>query len=220
MQSTIEGQPSFGYLNIDLDPGENIVAENDAMSSMSARMNLKAKMNGGFFAAIAKKFLGGETFFVNSFTNDTDGAERVTLTRPSPGDLREHKLDGKPLYLQKTAFLARTDGVKIVLKWAGFRSTLAKEGLFRLMATGSGTLWYGAYGGILERNVDGELIVDGGHLVAYDRTIKMKIKMAGGLFSSLFGGEGLVTHLSGTGKVFIQTRSLSGLAGWLNPRFR
>ena len=220
MKSTIEGQPAFGYLNIDLSPGEGVIAENDAMSSMSAKIDLKAKMNGGFFSAFAKKFFGGETFFVNRFSNPSEREQRLTLARPAPGSLREHVLDGGALYLQKKAFLARTDGVKLRVKWAGFRSAVAKEGLFRIMVTGEGTIWYGAFGGILERNIDGELIVDSGHIVAYDRNIKLRIKKAGGIFSSLFGGEGLVARLRGTGKVYIQTRSLSGLASWLNPRFR
>ncbi len=220
MKTTIEGAPSFAYLHVDLQPGEAVVAENDAMSSMSAKIELKATMNGGFFSALAMKFLGGETFFVNRFRNPSDTEQRVTLARSTPGDVREHVMDGHALYLQKTAFLARTDGVKLKVRWAGFRSAFAKEGLFRLMATGSGRLWYGAYGGILERTVDGELVVDGGHLVAYQKGIKMKIGKAGGLFSSFFGGEGFVTRLRGKGAVYIQTRSLSGLAAWLNPRFR
>ena len=220
MKTTIRGMPAFGYLDVDLESGERIIAENDAMSSMSAKIELKAKMNGGFFSALAMKFLGGETFYVNCFRNDSGQAQRLTLVRPAPGAVREHKLDGDPLYLQKNAFLARTEGVKIKVKWAGFRSAFAKEGLFRLMATGKGTLWYGAYGDILERPVDGQLIVDTGHLVAYPKGIKMRIKMAGGVFSSLFGGEGYVTLLKGNGKAYIQTRSLSGLSSWLNPRFR
>ena len=220
MNSTIEGTPAFGHLHVDLQPGEAIIAENDAMSSMSARIELRAKMNGSFFSALAKKFLGGETFFVNRFNNPTDADQRVTLVRPTPGDLREHAMGGDVLYLQKTAFLARTDGVKLKVKWAGFRSAFAKEGLFRLMAAGNGRLWYGAYGGILERTVDGTLIVDGGHLVAYQKGVKMQIGKAGGLFSSMFSGEGFVNRLRGNGTVYIQTRSLSGLASWLNPRFR
>ena len=37
-------------------------------------------------------------------------------------------------------------------------------------------------------------------------------------FSSFFGGEGFVTRMEGKGKIIIQTRSLSGLADWINPR--
>ena len=220
MQSTIEGAPAFGYVHVDLEPGESVFAENDAMSSMSSKIDLKAIMNDGFFSALGQKFFGGESFFINRFTNSASSAQRVTLVRSTPGDLQERELTGESLYLQKTAFLARTEGVDIKVKWAGFRSAFAKEGLFRLMATGTGRLWYGAYGGILERQVEGELVVDSGHLVAFEKGITMKIAKAGGFFSSLFGGEGFVSRLRGKGTIYIQTRSITGLASWLNPRFR
>ena len=86
------------------------------------------------------------------------------------------------------------------------------------MVSGTGTLWYGAYGGLLEKEIDGQYIVDTSHLVAYEPEMKLKIQLAGGVFSSFFGGEGLVTRVEGKGKIVIQTRSLSGLAGWLNPK--
>ena len=83
---------------------------------------------------------------------------------------------------------------------------------------GSVTLWYGAYGALLDKEIDGEYIVDNSHLVAYEPGIKLRLQLAGGIFSSLFGGEGLVTRVSGKGRVVIQTRSLSGLTGWINPK--
>ncbi|MCH2155348.1 MAG: AIM24 family protein [Opitutales bacterium] len=79
-------------------------------------------------------------------------------------------------------------------------------------------LWFGAYGGIVEKELDGEYIVDTAHLVAYDESVKIRLQWAGGLLSSIFGGEGLVTRLEGKGRIWIQTRSLSGLVGWLNPK--
>ena len=91
-------------------------------------------------------------------------------------------------------------------------------GLFRLVLSGTGTVWFGAYGGIMEKQVQGEYIVDTNHLVAYEPGLKMKLQLSGGIFSSIFSGEGLVTRLEGKGKAYIQTRSLSGLAGWINPR--
>ena len=59
MKTTIEGGSAFAYINVDLDPGETVVAESDAMSSMAADLDMVAKLNGGFFGAIFKKFLGG-----------------------------------------------------------------------------------------------------------------------------------------------------------------
>jgi len=104
------------------------------------------------------------------------------------------------------------------MRWAGLVSGIAREGFFKLTVSGTGTLWYGAYGEMLERQVEGEYIVDTSHLVAYEPQMKLKLQLAGGIFSSLFGGEGFVTRVEGKGKIVIQTRSLSGLANWLNPR--
>ena len=115
-------------------------------------------------------------------------------------------------------YVASTPGLKLGLRWAGFASWIGKEGLFKLVVSGGGTLWYGAYGGLLEKDIDGEYIVDTSHLVAYEPQMKLKIRLAGGIFSSFFGGEGLVTRVEGKGKIVIQTRSLDGLKGWLNPK--
>jgi uncharacterized protein (TIGR00266 family) len=127
-------------------------------------------------------------------------------------------LNGNSFCLQPGAFLACTPEVKIGLRWAGFTSLIAREGLFKLEVSGTGKVWYGAYGELLEREIDGEHIVDSGHLVGYEPQMQLKLQLAGGIFSSLFGGEGLVTRVEGKGKIIIQTRSLTGLAGWLNPK--
>ena len=218
MQATIEGGPAFAFINVDLNPGETVVAESDAMSSMDADLDMDAKFNGGFFSGILKKFFGGESLFVNHFTNKTSDVRRVTLVQATPGNIREVQLGGGTICLQPGAYVASTPELKLKARWAGFKSWFAKEGLFKLTVSGTGTLWYGAYGELLEKQVDGEYIVDTAHLVAYEPHMKLKIQLAGGLFSSLFSGEGFVTRIEGQGKITIQTRSLSGLAGWLNPR--
>jgi uncharacterized protein (AIM24 family) len=38
------------------------------------------------------------------------------------------------------------------------------------------------------------------------------------LFASFFSGEGFVTRVEGKGKIVLQSRSMDGLAGWLNPK--
>ena len=68
MQTSIEGGSAFAYINVDLEPGESVIAESDAMSSMSSDLSMDAKFNGGFFSGLAKAYLGGESLFVNHFT--------------------------------------------------------------------------------------------------------------------------------------------------------
>ncbi|HEX4937376.1 MAG TPA: TIGR00266 family protein [Candidatus Kapabacteria bacterium] len=218
MKAEIKGGPAFAYMDVELAPGDTITTESNAMSSMDASLELRSRFNGGFFIALLRKFLGGETLFINDFSNPTEQPRRLTLVQPTPGDVRCIELNGNTLYLQPGAFLACTPGVKIGVVFAGFISWLAREGLFRIAVSGNGKVWYGAFGALLEKEIDGEYIVDTSHLVSYEPGIKLKLQLAGGIFSSLFGGEGLVTRVVGKGKIVIQTRSISGITGWINPR--
>jgi uncharacterized protein (TIGR00266 family) len=214
----IDGKPAFGHLKVLLEPGESIVAESGAMASMHSKMNMKAKLNGGLFKGIVRKVLGGESLFVNHFTNKTKEDQKLTLTQDTPGDMIEYVLTGDKLFLQPGAYIASEPSVKLSVKWAGLHSLIAKEGLFKLQVEGDGRVWIGAFGAILPRNVEGSLIVDTAHLVAYTPNLKLKTKLSGSLISSLTSGEGLVTNVQGDGKVWLQSRSLNGLVDWMNPR--
>jgi uncharacterized protein (TIGR00266 family) len=219
MKTEIKGSQAFSYIEVELEPNETIISESDAMSSMDAELDLTAHLNGGFFKGLLRKYLGGESLFINHFTNNTNKPRRMTLVQGTPGEIQQRTINNDEFYLQPSAFVACTPGVKMTLEWAGFVSLIAREGLFRLKVSGSGDLFYGAYGALLEREIDGEYIVDTSHLVAYEPGIKLKLQLAGGIFSSFFGGEGLVTRVEGKGKIIIQSRSISGLAGWMNPKF-
>jgi len=218
MNAKINGAPAFAYIEVDLGPGETIVAESDAMASMASELELVAKLNGGFLPAVAKKLLGGESLFVNHFTNPSDATKRLTLVQKTPGDIRQVELSGGSLCLQPGAYIASTPGLDLGLRYAGISSLIGGEGLFKLEVSGSGTLWYGAYGGLIDKQVRGEYIVDSSHLVAYEPQLKLRTQLAGGLFGSFFGGEGLVMRIEGEGKIVMQTRSLTGFASWLNPK--
>jgi uncharacterized protein (TIGR00266 family) len=214
MHIEIRNRPSFANLWVRLVRGERIVAESGSMASMSHAITLKTRWNGGFFAAILRRLFGGETLFLNEFTTEDQGD--LVLTQTTPGDIECVVLKGQALYLQPGAFLACDPGVEFGLGYAGLRSLLAREGLFRLRMSGHGRVWFGAYGGIIEKELAGEYVVDSGHLLAYEPTVQLRLGMAGSFFSSLFGGEGLVLRLRGPGRVYLQTRSLHGLAAWVN----
>jgi uncharacterized protein (TIGR00266 family) len=219
MKVQIKGGEAFSYVEVELAPGDSLTTESDAMSSMDAAIDLTAHFNGGFIQGLLRKYLGGESLFISRFTNNTQQPRKLTVVQPTPGQITCRELKGETFYMQPGAFLACEEGVKLGLSFAGFTSFIAREGLFRMAVSGEGRVWFGAYGALLEQEIDGEYIVDTSHLVAYESDIKLNLQLAGGLFSSIFGGEGLVTRVSGKGKIIIQTRSLSGLASWLNPKF-
>ncbi len=219
MNYEIKGGSSFSYLEAELAPQEEIITESGAMASMGCGIDLKSRMNGGFLQGLLIKFLGKESFFINSFKNQNNSGQKLIISKNTPGEITYNKLNNEDLYIQPGAFIAATPGIKFKLKWAGFASFFAREGLFRIKISGTGIVWYGAYGAIVEKEIDGDYLIDTGHLLSYPKGMSLKLQLAGGIFSSLFGGEGFVLRLSGKGTIKLQTRSLGGLAGWLNPRF-
>ena len=73
---------------------------------------------------------------------------------------------------------------------------------------------------IVERDLDGELTVDTGHVVAWEPSLDYSIEGMGGLKQTFFSGEGLVMRFAGAGKIWLQTRTLGETAGWITPYLR
>lgn len=218
MRYEIRYKPAFATLFLTLDPGERVTAEAGAMVSMASQLSMTTQFSGGLISALLKKFLGGETLFVNEFTNTTQQPLDLVLSQTTIGDIVSVELNGNEICFQPGAYIAHTPGVHIGVQWAGFSSWISGEGLFKLKLSGKGLVFFGGYGGLTQRRVDGEYIVDSGHLVAYDPGIKMRVGLAGGLVGSVTSGEGLVNRLSGQGRIYLQSRSTDGLIRFVRPK--
>ncbi len=202
-----------------LAPQTQIIAESGAMASQDSQLHVKTELNGDLVSAVLLKFFGGESFFINFFQNPDTQPRTVYLSQTTPGEIIEREINNEILCIQPGSFIARTLGIRTRVKWAGIASFFAGEGLFRLEISGQGKIWYGCYGAVIEKTIEGDYIVDSGHLLSYPADMKLSLKVAGGLFSSLLTREGFVLRLQGRGKILLQTRSIKGLADWLNPRF-
>ena len=220
MHCEIRYQPAFAAMFVTLEPGESIVAEAGAMISMDGNLSINTRFSGGLFSGLIKKYFGGESLFVNQFTNQTNQPLNLVLSQGIIGDIQEVDLDDGSICLQPGAYIASTPNVKMGVRWAGFASWFAGEGLLKLKIRGKGKAWFGAYGGISTKRIDGEFIVDNNHLVAYELGIRMKIGLSGGLVSSFTSGEGLVNRLNGQGIIYLQSRSIDGLVKYLRPKIR
>lgn len=213
MQVELQHKPAFATIKAHLEADDVLIAESDAMASMSAGVGIKPKLNGGFVRGIARKFLTSESMFVNHFS----GPGELTLSQATPGDIVEMTLNDTAIFLQPGAFIACEPALNMALGWAGVRSWFGGEGLFRLQVKGTGRVWFGAYGAVIERELgDDEYVVDTSHLLAYEPSVSMRVGMAGGIFSSFFSGEGFVSRMRGPGRIYMQNRSMSGLAAWTN----
>lgn len=213
------GSESFRMLKVSLAPNQVMIVEPGAMASMQTQLQVHTFINQGFLQALLLKFLGSESFFINFYKNTDSQHRELYLSQSTPGEIIERTLNNESLYIQAGSLIARTANVKPKVVWAGIASWLTGEGLFRLMLTGQGKIWYGCYGAVIEKEIVGDYIVDSGHLLSYPTDMKLSLKLAGSLFSSIVSGEGMVLKLTGNGKVQLQTRSIKGFAQWLNPKF-
>ncbi len=219
MKATILYKPAFSIAQVSMEPNESLVAETGAMVSMSSDMSIDTNMKGGLLKSLTRSVLGGESFFINTFHASSKGGELV-LAPTLPGDVFTMDLSGETYLVQSGSFLASSEGVMTDTKWGGARTFFGGEGLIMLRCSGSGTLILSSYGAIHEVSIAAgqSYTVDTGHLVAFNESIGFKVRMVGGVKSTILGGEGLVVDLTGPGKILMQTRSVSAFMAWLTPR--
>ena len=173
---------------------------------------------GSLPVALVRKLFGGESLFVGEYGGPNGG--ELCLSPALPGSVLSEDLNSSELFMTAGSFLACTPGVEIKPKFGGLKAFFTGEGAVLLLASGTGKLFMNAYGGVIEKQVDGEITVDTGHLVAWEPTLDYRIGGMGGLKSTLFSGEGLTMKFSGKGRLFLQTRHLSGTSSWLLPFLR
>jgi len=228
LRHAITHGPSFAMLRVDLAPGQTVVSEAGAMVARHQHVGMQVKLNAGrgagffaklkaLFVALLRRMIGGETFFVNHFTAAGQQGS-VWLAPALSGQVVHRRMNGELLILSTGAYLAHSGEVDLKLKFGGLRGMLAKEGAFFLAISGHGELWFTSYGGVETIDVNGSYIIDNGHLVGYEGNLTFGIRTAGGgLMGFAASGEGLVCEFKGQGRVYIQTRNLQSLVGWLSP---
>jgi uncharacterized protein (TIGR00266 family) len=214
----LQGNPDYGDLVVRLDAGDSIFAMSGAMTRMSSHLDVQGRLIGGFFRALLRKLLGRTSLFIAEYRAAQPGM--VALSATLPGTVLQRRLDGGSLYLAAGAFLACSPGVHLQARFGGIKAFFSGQGAFFLECSGSGDVFYSAYGGVIEKTVDGSFTVDTGHLLAWEPTLDYHIGGMGGIKQTLFSGEGLVMKFTGKGKIYLQTRNLAGLAGWLAPYCR
>ena len=85
----------------------------------------------------------------------------------------------------------------------------------------SGKLVINSFGAIFPIDIDGEYVVDTGHIVAFDETLDYSLSKAGKSWvSSFLGGEGFVCRFKGTGSVWCQSHNSPGFGKRIGPMLK
>ncbi|MEW6708345.1 MAG: TIGR00266 family protein [Candidatus Riflebacteria bacterium] len=217
------------FVEIELDPGESVVAEAGAMIFMDSTISMEtilgdgSEEQSGFWGKLAgagKRLLTGESLFMTVFTNKGGGKSKVAFGGPFPGkiiaiDLRD--VNGK-LVCQKDSFLCGAKGVSVGIelqKKIGM-GLFGGEGFIMQKLEGDGLVFCHAGGSIYTRDLAaGEVIkVDTGCIVAHQSGVSCDIEMVKGIKNMFFGGEGMfLATMKGPGRIWLQSLPFSRLAG-------
>ena len=111
-------------VEVELDPGETVIAEAGAMNYMEEGIEFEAKMGDGsqpdkgFFGKLldaGKRTLTGESVFMTHFTHRGAGKKRVAFAAPYPGHILPINLSevGNEIFCQKDAFLCAALGTEV-----------------------------------------------------------------------------------------------------------
>ena len=218
-------------VEIELDPGESVVAEAGAMNYMDACIQMETifgdgsgadanKGLGGKLLSAGKRAITGEGLFMTVFKNgDPVKKAKIAFASPYPGKIIPVDLDtfDRTLICQKSAFLCAAKGVNIGIhlqKKLG-AGLFGGEGFIMQRLTGDGIVFLNAGGTIIKKSLGpGEVIkLDTGCLVAMSETVDYDVALQNNIKNGLLGGEGLfLATLTGPGEVWMQSLPFSRMA--------
>jgi uncharacterized protein (TIGR00266 family) len=214
-------------IEVELDPGETVIAEAGSMNYMQQGIRFETKMGDGSnpksgfwdkMKQVGKRMFTGESLFMTHFTNHGAGKQSVAFAAPYPGKIIPLELSefNGEIFCQKDAFLCAAMGTKVGIAFAQRLGVglFGGEGFILQRLNGDGRAFIHVGGTVVKKELRGEtLLVDTGCLAAFSQGIDYNIQRAGNLKSMIFGGEGLfVATLSGHGTVWLQSLPFARLA--------
>ena len=222
MNVEISQRPSNTVAKVTLEAGESLTTEAGSMVAMSGNLSIETttyKKGQGSIVKSLKRMFTGESFFLNHYSARQRGD--VYLSQKLPGDIVLHQLKGQQLIVQAGSFLAAQSSIDIDTGWQGFKGLLSGEWLFWLKINGHGELLLSSFGEIYEIDVEDEYVVDTGHIVAFEESLKFEISKAGSSWiNSFLGGEGLTCRFKGRGKLYCQSHNPSEFGRSLRPHLK
>ncbi len=225
MNIEFEYRPGSTAVKITLDAQESITAEGGAMIAMSPNMDIqtttqKNKGGGGGLLSGVKRMFAQESFFFNHFTAK-DHSGTIYLGTSLPGDMINLELTGKKIFVQGGSYVASSADVHMETRWQGAKNLLSGESLFWIELSGHGNAIINAFGVIYPIDIDGEYIIDTGHIVAYEEGLNFTLSKAGSSWmSSILGGEGIVCLFKGKGRIWCQSHSSNTFGQQITPHLK
>ncbi len=224
MKHTISGT-TMPVLQIQLDPGERIIAEPGEFSWMTENIQLHTTTQSagafGLFSVLGRAMAGGGLFMTEY--SPMGGPGMVAFAAKVPGTIHEVEVEyGHSYMIHKHGFLCATDGVQLSI---GFQRGLG-AGLFggngfilqRLTGRCTAFVELGGECVVYDLPPGQSIMVHPGHIGMFQESVGFDITFMRGIRNVLFGGDGLfIGRLTGPGKVWLQSMTVPGLAHAVAP---
>jgi uncharacterized protein (TIGR00266 family) len=224
MKHTISGT-TMPVLQIQLDPGEKIVAEPGEFSWMTDNIQLHTTTQAagarGMFSVLGRAMSGGGLFMTEY--SAAGGPGMVAFSAKVPGTIHEVAVaPGHSYMIHKHGFLCATDGVQLSIGFQrGLGAGLFGGNGFILQKLAGPCTAYVELGGecVTYDLAPGQtMLVHPGHIGMFQDTVNFDITMMRGIRNVIFGGDGLVIgRLTGPGKIWLQSLTVPGLAHAVEP---
>ena len=224
MQHTITGT-TMPVLQIQLDPGDKIVAEPGEFSWMTENIQLNTTTAAagarGLFGVLGRDLSGGGLFMTEYAAVGTPGM--IAFAAKVPGTIQEIQIPpGHSYMIHKHGFLCATEGVQLAI---GFQKGLGSglfggNGFILQRVTGPGTAFVELGGECVTYDLrpGDSILVHPGHVGMFQDSVNFDITMMRGIRNAFFGGDGLfLARLTGPGKVWLQSMTVPGLAHAIAP---
>jgi uncharacterized protein (TIGR00266 family) len=212
---------SFPVVVCQLENGERMITEKGSMVWMSPNMDMQT--TGGGLGKLFSKVLTGERMFQNVYT--ARGAGMIAFCSSFPGQIKSVQIGpGNEMILQKSAFLAATEGVELSIHFNRRLGTglFGGEGFVMQRLSGNGVAFVEIDGELVEYELKSgqQIVVNTGNVAGFSPGVQMEIRQVPGLKNMVFGGEGIFhTVLTGPGRVWLQTMPITQVAEALRPYF-
>lgn len=206
------------FLHVSLEMGESISCESNAMVMMESTLDLSGQMQGGVLGALARRLANGESFF-QQHIQATRGKGDCLLAPTLPGSIEVLEVGKTQYNIADGAYLAATSGVNVTARIQNLGTALfgGTGGFLIGQTSGQGQVAVNGMGSLfsLEVGPDTPVIIDNGHVVAWDSRLHYEMSvttnqnrgMLGNLVNSISSGEGMVLKFTGSGKVLICSRN-------------
>lgn len=213
MTTNVGTNHSFQPLQmIPLEEGQRLNVQTGSMHACKG-VDVTSKLNGSIWNAVKMVFLGGEGFFINTYTSQEKNAW-LALEEGHRGQVASYKLrPSEKLIMQRGAFVAADTNVSVSPGFAGVSTWFKGLGLWKLKASlkegSEGRIFFDTKYGIVKEikiaKEDGPVLIDNDHIIGFTDSLNFTWKKIGNVKTVLFSGEGFVNEVTGDGTVFVGT---------------